>query len=1251
MIESDELFEISDPRFEESIRIDRDLETEDPAERREAHYNKYLDNYYLTDASEQFLQDLFAHIRDDLPASDERNHWLYGYYGSGKSHLLTVLDLLLDTQQLEAADDTAVWGRLDNQDEYPNLSTAWQALHDELVVIPLSINLLRYQSVREQSFSEIILQEVYKQRNFADRLEVAFFEEEFQRTGGMFDTRKVWENREHLTNEILREEGVRNPAYEWSDVQQYQILSNIVLEGLTARATGMTDNLSDIQNQNIGQELAVAKIEAYRQELKEQFDRPVKIILLMDEVTLFIGGNYQRLSELNALAESIKDVGNGNILSVVTAQSKIEDVQPGLAVKQLNFGILKDRFPQQYELPSRHVGDIVQQRLLTKSHSGRQWLEDSALTARVHPNTMLTYREVAQDMDPSLKTITDEQFVAYYPLLPYQPTLFMEILSNLRDQLPDATKSIFSGTARALLSIVAGLRAEWVEKDGEKPIISLVDFYDLVQYELKDIIPEKTTVIEDIEADEETTDFDVKVAKAVLLLSYVSDIVPQTDAHLATAVMDDLEGQPRANVQTRVRDSLDGNLGKYIRPDTSTDGGNLRIADQEEQRLQSSANEYEADPDWDKIITELDDRLWENIVAELELPKTHEWEQDSDGTAYLVGYSFSIDGQALSTENSDDVVFDVDVVIRGLRPDVEDTNINPATLYWCLETEGLEELRTQLVEWWALVEATRKTNPPESIVGDLNDAANRVINKLTSALSNGTFTVEADEFTSFQAALDEYINGTDTAYPSYFHPELARIDDSHLDELRHLDDDEELPSWARTIGVPPQSATDFATFSDLAFRIRKLVGTELQENGDGIDLATILDRVIEEEPLFAEETNDGKKTIPAVLAVLWGLIRAGVFRLTTIDNEPVALDAVLDLSEHTSLTLLTVKIGDRPKDVFVEHDIIEPTESGNQGYINFTEWLESVETRANALADDVGVQVETSFETETMETVIRNLKTTVEDIATATSKRREDAMTDDTDLLEELIEATEEDGAVLEMAETRWEERRPFLYQIEGLLRPELREIGWLDADIRTSIETLSDQIDAASEIDWWSDDGWTTFVSKLEARQPLIQALEDAWDEQQAVTDLKSIQADLEDHSWLIGAAELPLSSVHDSFRLAYLDPLRNFRTSVERIQMVFDALLNPEPGSNNEAALTQALGRLNGRIDWDAVTETNVAERRAQLSTLDQIVGEATPEELVGIGVLYGDADALRAQIEALDVEDEVPELIEVDEGVIIR
>ncbi|WP_350355435.1 hypothetical protein [Haloglomus halophilum] len=1242
MIEDTELFAEPDPGFEESIRIDRDFDTEAPAERREYRYERYLDTYHLTDASVDFLEDLFTRIQDDNPDSEELNHWLYGYFGSGKSHLLTALDLLLDSAALAEEDMATVWNRFDSRaDASDSLADTWRSLHEEYLIVPVPINLLRYQGVREQNFSEIILQTIYQRRGFSDRLDVAFFEEEFQRPGGLFDTQAVWEDREQLVNEILREAGVSDPEYDWAAVQRYRILSDLVLEGMTERATGMTENLADIQAKNIGQELAVRTLEEYRQELAARYDRPTKLVLLMDEVTLFMGDDDRRIGELNALAESIESVG-GDILSVVTAQSAIEEAQPGTATKTNEIGWLKDRFPQQYALPSRHVGEIVQQRLLAKSPAGADWVRTNALEATVRPRTMLVYNDGNQNTTPPLDDIDQADFIDYYPLLPYQPALFLEILSNLRTELADRSKSIFSGTARAILALVAGLREEMARTDRELPIVSLVDFYDLIRYELEDIIPDETEVIETIAEDPATSAFDLKVAKAVLLLSYVPDLVPQNEANLAVAVMDDLDGAPRAQVRTQVREALDGELERYIRPDTATDGAKLRISTPDEQRMLADARERETDPDWDAIIEAVDQELWAEIIAELDLPSTYTYDDAADASAYPVGYGFAIDGQPLSTRTDEDAVFAVDVVIRGLRPDVDTDTIAEETLYWLLEGDGLDELRSQLVDWWALWEATQATTPPESVARDLDDAATSAISKLVAALEAATFRVEASSFSGFDAALEDYI---DEAYPDYFHPELLRIDESHLRELERLDDDDALPEWAGTIGIPPASA-DIADISEIGFQVRKLVGSELQSAAGEIDLATTLDRVTASEPLFAVETNGQQHPSPALLAVLWGLCRAGVFRVVTIEGDPASVDDLLDTGTHPELALRPVTPGRRAKEVFVEHDLIPPTGSENRGYLELDTLLETTERRAATLAEDVTVQAETTFETDTLSTLVEALAEAAEGVGERAATRRSTASAADVSELEELVAGATDDAAWLETAQERWTKQMAYLLQLEGLVRLGRHDIAWLDDAYTEAIEALTEQLTSQAETEWWTQEGWRELVRSLDARETAIESLEASWTAQQEAAELPALRQTLAGHPWLLDPMELPDRSVHDGFRVQYLDPLRNTRSALERIEAAIEALTEREPRADDEERLTEALGRLDD-LDWAAATTATADTQRELAATLESVVGERTPSEVTGIGVLHTDADALEAQLERLDLSEDRPEVVTVGDG----
>jgi len=143
----------------------------------------------------------------------------------------------------------------------------------------------------------------------------------------------------------------------------------------------------------------------------------------------------------------------------------------------------------------------------------------------------------------------------------------------------------------------------------------------------------------------------------------VPDSVPQNDANIAVAVMDDLNGQPRTTVRNQVQNSLE-NLDKYIRPNTAEDGPLLRITDREEREIIEEARKNRKNPDWDEIITAFDNELWADISPRLNLPTSVPY--GGDGDNYPISYNFSIDGQPLDGADEHEGALEATVVIRGV---------------------------------------------------------------------------------------------------------------------------------------------------------------------------------------------------------------------------------------------------------------------------------------------------------------------------------------------------------------------------------------------------------------------------------------------------------------------------------------------------------------------------------------------------------------------------------------------------------
>jgi len=182
----------------------------------------------------------------------------------------------------------------------------------------------------------------------------------------------------------------------------------------------------------------------------------------------------------------------------------------------------------------------------------------------------------------------------------------------------------------------------------------------------------------------------------VLLLQHVHDIVPLNEGNIAVSVMSDLNGRSWISTQNRVEESL-GRLQKFIRPMADETGARYRFATQEERIIYDDTEANEDDPDWDAVLHALDEHLWGRITQDLSLPESVPY--GDSGDEYPVMYGFGLDGTGFETTVDVEGGLDVPIEVQGVRPDHTSENSDEETLYWSIDTDGLDDLRKHLVKW------------------------------------------------------------------------------------------------------------------------------------------------------------------------------------------------------------------------------------------------------------------------------------------------------------------------------------------------------------------------------------------------------------------------------------------------------------------------------------------------------------------------------------------------------------------------
>lgn len=1226
--------------FEESVRIDREESD---------HRTNAIESYHVTNDSRQFLSDFIERLISD--ADDMRsgsNYWLYGYYGSGKSHLLTVLGGLMDTEWLE--DRTGVWGNLvpaqtASNGDFDRLRDQWEQVHDEYHVIPVSINLLKYQGQKQRSFSEIILKHAHQSpqltgiddeisKGLSSQLDVAYFEDWYRETD-------AWADRQRHAATVLQETTREPNNYEWdpndlwTDLQQYGALADVLLPELFEQETGTRDGYTDLQPSAIDPQETVNRLEEHRAAREEELDKDVKIVVLLDEVSLFIGTDFERLTELQTIAEKVDEIGTGDIQLVATAQAKIEDVQPKFAAHGADFSIVKDRFPHRHQLPSKHVGDIAKRRLFRKSDDGERNVRRILDEAAVKPAESLVYNEIKQNTKPPLDSIDEEELVECYPFLPYHAPLFLEILFNLRQEATDPAKSIFSGTARAILALMHKLLSDWVEEDKEDQLITLVDFYELVKPELRDILTQDMRVIEGTEttngiADEvgnSLTEFDLDVAKAVVLLQHVHDIVPLNEGNIAVAVMSDLNGQSWISTTNRVEESLD-RLQKFIRPTQDGSGPRYRFATQEERTIYDDAEEKEANPDWDAIFEAVDEYLWERITRELPLPESVPY--DDSGDEYPVIYGFSVNGSDFDTTVESEGGLNVPIAVRGLHPEPTTETRDEETLYWTIDTDGLDDLRARLVEWWALRDAIETTDAPPAVDNDLEQRAATVQSKLVSAMRNGSYTVkDRTDIGGLSKAVEVAV---DVAYPDDFHPMMLQVDDDRLQELRELSANEPVPPWAQTIQVPDSNSVDVGVSQTIQNNVFNTTRRQLHHHGGSLAVDTILEGIVDAKPIYADAQD-------ALRAILWGYCRDGQLAAVDESGTPIENERVLDPRGGSVTRLKMLDVTDLGT-LLEEAGYKETTESDQEGLIALREANEELRTSIEDLQENVQIFAETEVHAPVVLSLLRSFADELGDRITGTNERLATISAQGEDL-EAAIEETAAEEEWFDEVSDVWERRQQALQRIDAELTVGDGRFEWVDEDLAAAVEERRDTIAEFDEV-WWTTEGWSTFsqevVTELEVE------IDRSWNEFADEMDLHNLVERVDEHPWVVQTTDLP-PTVHRSFERQYIRPLRRLRRWYETIDGAIGAL----SGGDSDAVSTTAddVADIEPIGDYVDVPLPELADRFDRLVT---IVGDRDPADVDIIGIVPGDRQHLDERLEQL-VEERELDVEMTASGVIVR
>ncbi|WP_282384498.1 MULTISPECIES: BREX system P-loop protein BrxC [unclassified Pseudomonas] len=464
-------------------------------------YNE-LSEYVLTDEVAKRLESFLDAYTDYHHANGV---WVSGFFGSGKSHLLKMLALLLENRQVDGS----------------------TALDIFLPKIKADDELLRAQLKKAVAISsKSILFNIDQKADIISKTQIDALLSVFVK---VFNEMCGYYGKQGYIAQFERDLDSRELFRPFRDA--YQSVANKTWERGREQALLESGNIAKAYAQITGEDLAQAKgiLDKYRAQHSvsiEDFGNQVKVWLdkqpanfrlnfFVDEVGQYIADNTKLMTNLQTVAESLATKCQGRAWVIVTAQEDMDSVMGDMSKQQSNdFTKIQARFANRLKLTSADVAEVIQKRLLTKNDSGAELLKTVYNQQLNNFKTLFDFSDGGQHYQ-NFRDL--EHFTYCYPFVPYQFPLFQSAIRGI------SMHNGFEGKANSVgeRSMLGVFREVAMAIDNE-PVGQLATFdrmFEGIRGALKSAIQSAINNSERHLGDP----YAVRVLKALFLVKYVKE--------------------------------------------------------------------------------------------------------------------------------------------------------------------------------------------------------------------------------------------------------------------------------------------------------------------------------------------------------------------------------------------------------------------------------------------------------------------------------------------------------------------------------------------------------------------------------------------------------------------------------------------------------------------------------------------------------------------------------------------------------
>ena len=475
-----------------------------------------VSEYVVTTEVSKRLDDLLESYLQEKTANGV---WISGFFGSGKSHLLKMLSLLLSNRQLNGTKVLDLF--LDKIKEQPMLAADLK----KVLKIPSQsklFNIDQKADVIAKNQVDALLSVFVKAFNevrgyYAKQGYIAEIEAEL-------DSRELFQS----FKEAFAKESKGIPWEIGRDA--VHALDNEIFARAFSAIGGASyeEALKVLDRKQAGYKVS---IESFAEEINKWIAKQqpnFRLNFFVDEVGQFIGTDSKLMLNLQTIVETLATKCQGRAWVFVTSQGDLSAVLGELGTNQgTDLTKIQGRFIQPLNLTSQDVAEVICRRLLAKKETENLFaLYDSE---KENLRTLFKFGDKSRDY-PGFKS--EQDFADFYPFQPYQFELLQASLIEL------SRHNFFTGKFKSIGErSMLGILQDVIKGLGDEPVGRLATFdamFDGIRSSLRADLQTSVLAAERLLGE---SSMETRVIKVLFLLKFVKEF-KSTPRNIAILLID-----------------------------------------------------------------------------------------------------------------------------------------------------------------------------------------------------------------------------------------------------------------------------------------------------------------------------------------------------------------------------------------------------------------------------------------------------------------------------------------------------------------------------------------------------------------------------------------------------------------------------------------------------------------------------------------------------------------------------------------